>query len=61
MDNELKWMCIIVAIVFIPVSIGMMFEIYSKALENKAAMENGYEQQVDDYGRKLWKKIDVSD
>lgn len=56
MDDDFKWVGIMFSIFFIAMAVTFSTQSYSKYLTDKAAMENGYKQQVLDDGRIIWVK-----
>ena len=57
--DELKWPLIAFACIAVAWAIADSFTSYSSAIENRAAMENGYEQVETKSGRILWRPCDT--
>lgn len=58
MDNFNKWYGIALISLFIAMGVSLSIYEYSKHLTAKSAMENGYEQKKNDFGKAIWVKIE---
>ena len=56
-DAETKWLAIAMSVIAVSAFTGLVWVSQIKSSESKAAMENGYIQQVDaDTGQVIWVK-----